>query len=88
MDTTKAYAPGAGRFEEQLRYGAYSHIAWLCEVLVSGIARMKATSTRSRGAACGQATIKPNAPDEASGSAQGTTENPARPPNGRGCGLR
>lgn len=28
-------------FEEQLRHGAYHRIAWLCEVLVSGIARMK-----------------------------------------------
>lgn len=28
-------------FEEQLRHGAYHRIAWLCEVLVRGIARMK-----------------------------------------------
>ena len=28
-------------FEEQLRHGAYHRIAWLCEVLVTGIARMK-----------------------------------------------
>ncbi len=46
-----------------------------------------AASTRSRGTARGQATIKFNAPDAASGSAQNTITSPARPPNGGG-GLR
>jgi|GEM_PF-6787673 len=74
-------------FEEQLRHGAYHRIA--CCVAVRGVGEWDRTnevaaSTRSRGTARGQATIKFNASDAASGSAQNTITSPARSPNGGG----